>query len=85
MYSRTETPVCLSYDGQGGLDVLMAMVNQESRKGDDLGVKENKGKGQRQRRSSNHRFRADGILEVLSASPSILHQETGSIQDQCLV
>lgn len=73
-YSWTEAPVSLSYDGKDERDV-MAMVNQESRKDDGLGKTESKSKGQRQRKSSDHRFRVEGISEVLSLSSSILHQK----------
>lgn len=75
MYSGTKTPISLSSDEKDERDVLMAMVNQKSRKDDGLGTTENKSKGQRQRKRSDHRFIVEGILEVLSTSPSILHQK----------
>lgn len=76
LYPCTETSVSLSCDEKDELDMLMAVVNQESRKDDGLGTKESKSKGQRQRKRSDHRFKVEGILEVLSPSPSISHQET---------
>lgn len=75
LYSWTETPLSLSSDGKDECDVLTAMVNQESRNDDGLETTENKNKGQRQRKRPDHRVTVEGILEVLSTSPSILHQK----------